>query len=104
MTLQELLGTELAIIQAPMAGSQLSALAIAVSNTGALGSLPCPLLGLDAIRDELSAIKANTSHPYNVNFFCHTPPVPDAAREARWRAAGRRDEGAVGIDPNRSGA
>lgn len=100
MTLQELLGTELAIIQAPMAGSQLSALAIAVSNTGALGSLPCPLLGLDAIRDELSAIKANTSHPYNVNFFCHTPPVPDAAREARWRAALAPYYREFGIDPN----
>jgi nitronate monooxygenase len=100
MTLEELVGTELAIIQAPMAGWQLSALAIAVSNTGALGSLPCALLGLDAIRDELSAITANTSRPYNVNFFCHTPPVPDAAREARWRAALAPYYREFGLDPN----
>jgi nitronate monooxygenase len=39
MTLQQLLGIELPIIQAPMAGAQGSALAIAVSNAGALGSL-----------------------------------------------------------------
>ncbi|RZI71739.1 MAG: nitronate monooxygenase, partial [Variovorax sp.] len=32
-------------------------------------------------------ITAQTSRPYNVNFFCHVPPAPDAAREARWRAA-----------------
>lgn len=87
MTLMELLGIELPIIQAPMAGSQGSALAIAVSNAGGLGSLPCALLSIDAIRTELATIRAGTAKPYNVNFFCHTPPEPDAAREARWRAA-----------------
>ncbi len=86
MTLTQLLGTALPIIQAPMAGVQGSALAVAVSNAGALGSLPCALLGLDAIRNELAAIKAQTDKPFNVNFFCHVPPTPDAAREAAWRA------------------
>ena len=55
MSLQQLLGTQLPIIQAPMAGSQGSALAIAVCNAGGLGSLPCALLGTDAIRDEIEA-------------------------------------------------
>lgn len=86
MTLQRLLGIELPIIQAPMAGVQASALAVAVSNAGGLGSLPCALLSLDAMRNELAAIKAQTSKPYNVNFFCHTPPVPSAERETAWRA------------------
>ena len=45
MTLQTLLGIEMPIIQAPMAGVQGSALAIAVSNAGGLGSLPCAMLG-----------------------------------------------------------
>ena len=85
MVLQELLGIEWPIIQAPMAGVQDSALAIAVSNAGGLGSLPCAMLGPDALRDELAKIRAQTSRPYNVNFFCHRPPVPDAAREAMWR-------------------
>src|SRR6476660_1598418 len=59
--LQTLLGVELPIIQAPMAGVQGSALAIAVSNAGGLGSLPCALLSLDAMRTELAAIKAQTT-------------------------------------------
>lgn len=87
MTIQQLLGIELPILQAPMAGAQGSALAIAVSNAGGLGALPCAMLSLDAIRQELTAIKAQTDKPFNVNFFCHTPPVPDAAREATWRSA-----------------
>jgi len=85
--LRKLLGLELPIIQAPMAGVQGSALAIAVSNAGALGSLPCAMLGRDALRSELEALKAHARGPYNVNFFCHTPPPADAAREAAWRAA-----------------
>jgi nitronate monooxygenase len=87
MTLRQLLGIELPIIQAPMAGVQLSALAVAVSNAGGLGSLPCALLGAEAMRKELAAIRAQTRKPYNVNFFCHTPPVADADREAAWRGA-----------------
>ena len=43
MTLRQLLGTELPIIQAPMAGVQGSALAVAVCNAGGLGSLPCAM-------------------------------------------------------------
>jgi len=44
------------------------------------------MLGLDAIRGEVAAISAHTSGPFNVNFFCHTPPTPSAEREAAWRA------------------
>ncbi len=87
MTLQQLLGIELPIIQAPMAGVQGSVLAAAVSSAGGLGSLPCAMLSLDAMRNEVAAIKALTSRPFNVNFFCHTPPTPSAAREAAWRAS-----------------
>lgn len=83
--IRQLLGTELPIIQAPMAGVQGSALAIAVSNAGGLGSLPCAMLSPDAMRAELSAIRSGTSQPYNVNFFCHAHPEMDAEREATWR-------------------
>jgi nitronate monooxygenase len=61
MRLQQLLGIELLIIQAPMAGVQPGRLAAAVSQTGALGSLPCALLTLDAMRRELSAPRKPTS-------------------------------------------
>jgi nitronate monooxygenase len=70
-----------------MAGVQGSALAIAVCNAGGLGSLPCAMLAPDAIRREIAAIKAGTDAPFAVNFFCHTPPVADTAREAAWRHA-----------------
>ena len=87
MSLQKLLGIELPVIQAPMAGVQAGALAIAVSNAGGLGSLPCAMLSTEAMSKELAKIKANTTRPFNVNFFCHTPPAPSAQRAAAWRAA-----------------
>ena len=59
--ISEHFGIELPIVQAPMAGVQGSLLAIAVSNAGGLGSLPCALLGADQIRKELQAITAATS-------------------------------------------
>lgn len=58
MTWTERLGLDWPIIQAPMAGAQGSELAIAVSNAGALGSLPCAMLGPQAMREELAAIQA----------------------------------------------
>ena len=68
-----------------MAGVQDSALTIAVSNAGGLGSLPCAMLRPDALRAELKSIKSQTSKPFNLNFFCHTAPEPDLEREAKWR-------------------
>ena len=99
MTLQQLLGIELPIIQAPMAGVQDHRLAVAVSNAGGLGSLPAAMLSLEALRSELTALQAQTSKPYNVNFFCHTPPTPDAAREAAWRGALAPYYAELGLDP-----
>jgi len=84
---QSMLELELPIVQAPMAGVQGSTLAIAVSNAGGLGSLPCAMLDMDQVRAELKAINAATRRPYNVNFFCHEQPPEDAAREAAWRDA-----------------
>lgn len=86
-TLQQILGTELPLIQAPMAGVQGSAMVVAVSNAGGLGSLPGAMLSPDVMRSELTAIRAGTDKPFNVNFFCHTPPAPSPEREATWRAA-----------------
>ncbi len=79
--------TEFPLIQAPMAGVQGSAMAIAVCNAGALGSLPCAMLSPEQMQQELTAITALTSNPYNVNFFCHTDPMPDAVAQASWREA-----------------
>ena len=100
MKLNEWLGIELPVIQAPMAGAQASAMAIAVSNAGGLGSLPCAMLTADGLRKELEIIKVQTGKPFNVNFFCHAAPVADAGREAAWRAALAPYYRQYGIDPN----
>lgn len=97
--LKSLLGVEHPLIQAPMAGIQTSAMAVAVSNAGGLGSLPAAMLTPDALKKELQAITAGTSKPYNVNFFCHHPPPPDAAREAAWQQALAPYFAEHGIDP-----
>lgn len=99
MDVRQLLGISLPIIQAPMAGAQGSALAIAVSNAGGLGSLPCAMLTPDAMRQELEAIRAQTDKPFNVNFFCHQPPQADAEREAAWRRTLASHYAQFGIDP-----
>ncbi len=70
-----------------MAGVQTSALCIAVSNAGGLGSLPCAMLTASQLRTELLAIREGTHKPYNVNFFAHTPPEIDAARNLKWKHA-----------------
>ncbi|MBM4185846.1 MAG: nitronate monooxygenase [Gemmatimonadetes bacterium] len=85
--LMERLGISVPIIQAPMAGSQDSRLAAAVSNAGGLGSLPAAMLSLEQLATELETIHAATDRPYNVNFFCHREPDPDPAREVGWRSA-----------------
>jgi nitronate monooxygenase len=99
-SLSKLLSIELPIIQAPMAGVQGSALAVAVSNAGGLGSLPCAMLTIDAMRKELAIISAQTSRPFNVNFFCHVSPAPDFEREAAWRTSLARYYEEFGIDVN----
>jgi nitronate monooxygenase len=96
----DLFGIEFPILQAPMAGAQGSALAIAVSQAGGLGALPCAMLSPDQARSELGLIRGATGLPINVNFFCHTLPSGDDERDSRWRLrlAGYYDE--LGLDRN----
>jgi len=81
----ELFKTELPIVQAPMAGAIDWELVAAAAEAGALGSLPCAMLNAQQIREQMGKIRARTKKPVNLNFFCHSPPVPSNAREARWR-------------------
>lgn len=98
MSLRQLLGIELPIIQAPMAGVQDHALAAAVSGAGGLGSLPGALLTPEVLHRALTALRAETTGPFNVNFFCHPPPLPDPAREATWRAVLAPYYAELGVD------
>jgi nitronate monooxygenase len=83
--LLELLKIELPIVQAPVAGAMDWELAAAAAEAGALGSLPCAMLNADQVREQLGKIRAHTKKPINLNFFCHTPPMLNNEREARWR-------------------
>lgn len=83
----DLLGIELPIIQAPMAGATTTAMVIAAAQAGALGSLPCAMLSPEQIRQEVQSIRQATRAPLNLNFFCHQNPTPDPEREIRWKNA-----------------
>ncbi len=95
----DLLGIEFPIVQAPMAGAMDWELAAAAAEAGALGSLPCAMLNADQVREQMGKIRARTRKPINLNFFCHTPPVLNNEREARWRETLAPYYRELGIDP-----
>jgi nitronate monooxygenase len=98
--LLDLFGIELPIIQAPMAGATTPEMVIAVSEAGGLGSLPSALYTEAQLRAALDAVRAGTSRPINVNFFCHTEPAADPARQAAWLQRLARYYAEAGLDPD----
>lgn len=72
------------IIQAPMAGTSTPALAAAVAEAGALGSIAVGATDADGARAMIADLRARTARPFNVNAFVHGPARRDAAREAAW--------------------
>src|SRR5215475_11181938 len=97
--LLELFHIELPMVQAPVAGAMDWELAAAAAEAGALGSLPCAMLNADQTRDQMAKIRARTSKPINLNFFCHAPPTLNNARQARWRERLAPYYRELGIDP-----
>ncbi|WP_443024160.1 NAD(P)H-dependent flavin oxidoreductase [Sneathiella sp.] len=83
--LMDLLEIDNPLIQSPMAGANGSAMAIAVSNAGGLGSLPCAMLGMDGIRAEVGIIRQQSQNAFAMNFFCHSAEPADPARDDGWR-------------------
>jgi nitronate monooxygenase len=83
--LLDLIGTQLPIVQAPMAGASGSAMALAVCEAGGLGSLPCAMLSQERAHAEISAVQLRTTKPFNVNFFCHDAVTNDVEKEAAWK-------------------
>jgi NAD(P)H-dependent flavin oxidoreductase YrpB (nitropropane dioxygenase family) len=57
----ELFGIVHPILQAPMAGAQMSEMAIAVTRAGGLGALPCALLSHEQAEAESGNIEAAIS-------------------------------------------
>lgn len=85
-SLSDLLGLRIPLVQAPMAGTATPALAAAVSNAGALGSVGLGSSSAATANGMINQIRALTDKPFNVNLFCHRPPVADPLREAAWLA------------------
>jgi nitronate monooxygenase len=81
----ELLGIERPILQAPMASAATPALAAAVSEAGGLGALGSAMLPVDELRRQTAELRGGTDRPFQLNFFCHEPPVVDEAVAARAR-------------------
>lgn len=76
----ELLGLTLRwpLVGAPMgAGPSTPALAAAVSNAGGLGFLAGAYLGVDALHDEIEALRRVTTAPFGVNVFVPQDPTTD---------------------------
>lgn len=86
MTLLETLGIDLPIIQAPMAGVSSPAMAAAVANAGALGSIGVGATNAEGARKMIAAVRERSARSLNVNVFCHRPPRADATLEAAWLA------------------
>jgi nitronate monooxygenase len=84
--LLDLLGIELPIVQAPMAGSATPALAAAVSNAGGLGSLGCAVMSPEDLEARAAELRAASNRPFNLNFFSHAEPKADPETDARTRA------------------
>lgn len=99
MSLRHFLPSKIPLIQAPMAGVQGPALAIAVCEAGGLGSLPCAMLTASQLREQVAQVRAGTGAPLNLNFFTHLSPQPDEAAEARWRKSLAGYYAEFGIDP-----
>jgi nitronate monooxygenase len=82
--LLSLLEIDLPIIQAPMAGISTPAMAAAVANAGALGSLGVGATDAAGARRMIAAVRERSSRSLNVNVFCHAPARADRAVEAAW--------------------
>jgi nitronate monooxygenase len=84
MKLLETLGIDLPIIQAPMAGVSSPAMAAAVSNAGALGSIGVGATDAAGARRMIAAVRERSKRSLNVNVFCHRPATVDNPLEAAW--------------------
>lgn len=94
---QDLTGVALPIVQAPMAGAGGVALCFGAMEGGALGSLPCAMLSPAQIGEQVTAVRAKSGRPLNLNFFCHH--MPDDADDGAWRALLRPYYEEYGVSP-----
>ena len=82
-----LFNIDVPILLAPMAGAGTVELAVAVSEAGGLGSLPCAQMTTAQARAAMDTIRRETSRSINVNYFCHKPPPLNDDHLAAWHAS-----------------
>jgi nitronate monooxygenase len=93
------LGLSVPLIQAPMAGTSTPALAAAVCNAGALGSIAVGTLSPEEASRDIAQLRTLTDRAFNVNLFVHAPCLPDPPREAAWLSALRPLFAEYGAEP-----
>lgn len=98
-TIVRRIGMQLPVIQAPMAGTSTPALAAAVTNAGALGSISVGAIDAAKAAEMIAATRALTDGPFNVNVFTHQPAQADPERERAWIEALRPVFAAYGAEP-----
>ncbi|HEV2703720.1 MAG TPA: nitronate monooxygenase [Steroidobacteraceae bacterium] len=84
MPLLDILGIDLPIIQAPMAGVSTPAMAAAVAEAGALGSIGVGATDAAGAQRMIEAVRQRSTRSLNVNVFCHQPARPDGAVDSAW--------------------
>jgi nitronate monooxygenase len=79
----DLLGIDLPIIQAPMAGTTTPELVTAVCDAGALGSFGFAYTQPEAMHRDVELLRARTSAPFNLNLFLSedAPPLDASAQQ-----------------------
>jgi nitronate monooxygenase len=82
--LLDLLGIQVPIIQAPMAGVTSPAMAAAVANSGGLGSLGVGAMTVAQAREAIRQVRDSSDGPLNVNLFVHRPAKADRPKEIAW--------------------
>jgi nitronate monooxygenase len=99
MTFLETLAIDLPIIQAPMAGVSTPAMAAAVSNAGALGSIGVGNVDAPLAKKMIHDVRALTKRSLNVNLFCHAPAKKSPEIEGAWIERFRPEFAAFGASP-----
>lgn len=100
-TFLRLLQIDLPIIQAPMAGTSSPALAAAVANAGALGSIAVGATNAPGAQKMIADFRERSRRSLHVNVFCHRPAKSNATREAAWIERLRPEFNRLGHEPPR---
>ena len=82
-----------------MAGVSTPAMAAAVANAGALGSIAVGATDAPGARAMIAAFRERSGRSLNVNVFCHAPSKADAVRVAAWIARFRPEFERLGAAP-----